>query len=115
MRISDWSSDVCSSDLIPKKVKIKDFAHLLPKEIQEFTTEFVYDSEEHQHLSFIQGSGHGGSHPHLVHEFVSSLSKNRQPYPNAVEAANITCVGILAHESAMKGGEIMHLTEFTFS
>jgi len=98
----------------PERVKLKDYAHLLPTEIQQFTTEFVYDSEEHQHLSFIQGSGHGGSHPHLVHEFISSLSNDRQPYPNAVEAANITCVGILAHESAMKGGEIMHLPEFTF-
>src|SRR5690606_20135371 len=98
----------------PERVKVKDYAHLLPKEIQEFTTEFVYGAEENQHLSFIQGSGHGGSHPHLVHEFVSSLVANRQPYPNAVQAANITCVGILAHESAMRGGEIIPLPEFTF-
>ena len=34
-------------------------------------------------------------------------------YPNAVESANITCTGILAHESALKGGEIVHLPEWT--
>jgi predicted dehydrogenase len=99
----------------PSRVKIPDYAHLLPEEIQHFTTAGVYDSEDNQHLSFIQGAGHGGSHPHLVHEFVSALVEGRQPYPNAQQSANITCVGILAHESAMKGGEIIRLPEFTFS
>lgn len=98
----------------PEKVKIPDYAHLLPKEIQHFTTAGVYDSEENQHLSFIQGSGHGGSHPHLVNEFINALIENRSPYPDARESANITCVGILAHESAMKGGEIIQLPDFTF-
>ena len=98
----------------PEKVKIPDYAHLLPEEIQHFTTAGVYDSEENQHLSFIQGSGHGGSHPHLVNEFLKALAENRAPYPDAQESANITCVGILAHESAMKGGEIIPLPDFTF-
>ena len=97
----------------PSKVTIPDYAHLLPKEIQQFTTVGVYDMEEHKHLSFIQGAGHGGSHPHLAHEFLNALVEGRQPYPNAKQSANITCVGILAHESAMKGGEIIHLPEFT--
>ena len=99
----------------PKKVKTPDYAHRLPKEIASFTTAGVYDSESHQHLSFIQGAGHGGSHPHLAHEFISALVEKRQPYPNAQQSANITCVGILAHESAMKGGEITPLPEFTWS
>lgn len=99
----------------PSRIKIPDYAHLLPKEIQHFTTAGVYDSDDNQHLSFIQGAGHGGSHPHLVHEFVNSLIEGRQPYPNAQQSANITCVGILAHESAMKGGEIIHLPDFTHS
>lgn len=100
---------------IPEEVESPDFAELLPKEIQHFTTKGVYDSEEHQHLSFTQGGGHGGSHPHLVHEFVSSLVNSRSPYPNARQSANITCVGILAHESALRGGEIIRLPDFTFN
>tara|TARA_R110002167_G_scaffold67942_8_gene191901 strand:- start:3588 stop:4700 length:1113 start_codon:yes stop_codon:yes gene_type:complete len=100
---------------VPERVKIPDFAHLLPDEISSFTTAGVYDSDDNQHLSFIQGSGHGGSHPHLVHAFLTALVEERQPYPNAVQSANITCVGILAHDSAMKGGEIMKLPEFTLS
>lgn len=100
---------------IPEEVKSPDFAKLLPKEIRHFTTQGVYDSEEHQHLSFTQGAGHGGSHPHLVHEFVNALVLNKSPYPNAKQSANITCVGILAHESALRGGEIIKLPEFTFN
>lgn len=99
----------------PSRVKIPDYAHLLPEEIAPFTTGGVYDSDENQHLSFIQGAGHGGSHPHLVHEFLTALNEGRDPYPNARQSANITCVGILAHESAMKGGEIIPLPEFTLS
>ncbi len=98
---------------IPALVKVPDFAHLLPEEIQPFTRAGVFDDDENQHLSFTQGAGHGGSHPHLVHEFVSALVDDRDPFPNAVQSANWTCVGICAHESALKGGEIVHLPEFT--
>jgi predicted dehydrogenase len=100
---------------IPQEVESPDFAKLLPEPIQRFTTKGVYDADEHQHLSFTQGAGHGGSHPHLVHEFISALQKRRQPYPNAVQSANITCVGILAHESAKQGGKIMKLPKFTLT
>ena len=100
---------------IPQRVKVPDYAHRLPEPIQRFTTKGVYDQDEHQHLSFTQGGGHGGSHPHLAHEFVSALVEGRDPYPNAVQSANWTCVGICAHQSALKGGEIVRLPEFTLS
>ncbi|MFP4091626.1 MAG: Gfo/Idh/MocA family protein [Cyclobacteriaceae bacterium] len=100
---------------IPEEVECPDFAKLLPEEIQHFTTKGVYDEDEHQHLSFTQGAGHGGSHPHLVHQFVDALVNVKDPYPNARQSANITCVGILAHESAKRGGEIIRLPEFTLS
>ena len=97
---------------IPQRVKVPDYAHLLPEPIRMFTTKGVYDLDEQQHLSFTQGAGHGGSHPHLAHEFVMSLVEDRDPFPNAAESANWTCVGILAHESALKGGEIIPLPDF---
>jgi hypothetical protein len=100
---------------IPERVKVPDYGHLLPKEIRDFTLEGVYDAEGHAHLSFIQGGGHGGSHPHLAHEFVDSIVNDRDPYPNAVQSANWTCVGLLAHESAMEGGIIKMLPDFTLS
>jgi predicted dehydrogenase len=100
---------------IPREVHSPDYAHLLPEAVQRFTTKGVYDTDEHQHLSFTQGAGHGGSHPHLVHEFLTSLVDKREPFPNARQSANITCVGILAHESAMQGGKIIALPDFTLS
>lgn len=100
---------------IPEEVECPDYAHLLPEPIQHFTTKGVYDSEEQQHLSFTQGAGHGGSHPHLVHAFVHALVNSKDPYPNARQSANITCVGILAHESAKEGGKIIPMPEFTLS
>lgn len=97
---------------IPERVKVPDYAHLLPESIGMFTTKGVYDLDEQQHLSFTQGAGHGGSHPHLAHEFLMSLVEGRDPFPNAAESANWTAVGILAHESALKGGEIIRIPEF---
>ena len=99
---------------IPSYQKCPDFAHRLPKEIQSFTTKGVYD-DEHSHLSFAQGGGHGGSHPHLAHEILDSLATGRGPFPNAVQSANITCTGILAHESALKGGEIIRMPQWAMS
>lgn len=100
---------------IPQRVKVPDYGHRLPEGIRQFTTKGVYDLDEHQHLSFTQGAGHGGSHPHLAHEFLMALVEGRDPYPNAVKSANWTCVGLCAHESAQKGGEIVRLPEFTLS
>ncbi|TVQ23013.1 MAG: gfo/Idh/MocA family oxidoreductase [Spirochaetaceae bacterium] len=86
---------------IAERVDVPDFAHRLPEPIRKFT-QSIQDAD---HLSFIQGGGHGGSHPHLVHEFVSALIAGRDPYPNAATAANWTSVGICAHQSALAGGE----------
>ena len=96
---------------IPARVKVPDYAHLLPAEIRPFTRT-IQDAE---HLSFIQGGGHGGSHPHLVNEFVSALVQDRDPWPNAVTSANWTCVGICAHQSATQGGAIVRLPDFTLA
>ena len=29
--------------------------------------------QDAEHLSFLQGGGHGGSHPHLVHNFLMAV------------------------------------------
>lgn len=89
-----------------QRVEVPDFAHLLPPEIRQFTSRGVYDAEDNRHLSFTQGSGHGGSHPHLAHEFVTSILEDRAPFPDVHAAANWTSAGICAHESAMTGAEV---------
>ncbi|MGC9328437.1 MAG: Gfo/Idh/MocA family protein [Candidatus Hinthialibacter sp.] len=96
---------------IPERIAVPDYIHLLPPEIRRFTRTI----QDAKHLSFIQGGGHGGSHPHLVNEFLSALLEDRDPWPNAVTSANWTCVGLCAHESAKKGGEITYLPQFTLT
>jgi predicted dehydrogenase len=99
---------------IPKPVEAPDYAKRLPKGIQPFTTKGVYALGKKTHLSFTQGAGHGGSHPHLAHEFLRALVEKRQPFPNAKQSANWTCVGLCAHQSALKGGAIVKLPSFTY-
>jgi predicted dehydrogenase len=88
-----------------------DRADLLPPTVGRYTKRFVYGEDEH-HLSFAQGGGHHGSHPHLVHEFVRSIVEQRAPRIDAVTAANWTVAGICAHESAMAGGREIIIPDF---
>lgn len=94
-----------------RRIHAPDVVDTLPESIQPFTKrEQIVDVN---HVSFIQGAGHGGSHPHLVHEFVSAILEGRSPAIDAVRSANITCAGICAHNSAMQGGQRVALPEFT--
>lgn len=92
-----------------ERVHVPDYGHRLPKEIAEFTGGGVYDDKDNAHTSFIQGAGHGGSHPHLAHEFVSAILEERDSLVDATRAANWTLAGICAHESAMAGGKRIDL------
>ncbi len=95
-------------------IRIKDVPDrqdLLPKEVAMFTKRGVYD-EENAHLSFVQGSGHGGSHPHLVHEFLSSIVEGRKTYIDVVTSAYWTAAGLCAHQSAMNDGKEIVLPVF---
>src|SRR4029077_3424366 len=91
------------NEISTERVKVPDRPDLLPQAIARFTKRGVYD-ETNIHLSFLQGGGHDGSHPHLVHEFISSIVEERQPWPNANTVANWNAPGICAHESAMNNG-----------
>src|SRR5207253_10457149 len=95
---------------IPKRVKVPDYAKLLPGPIQRFTMPAAIQDAEH--LSFLQGGGHGGSHPHLAHNWLVAVLGEKAAMPDAATSANWTMVGICAHESAMKGGERVKIPQF---
>ena len=57
-------------------------------------------------------SGHGGSHTFITHEFVEAVLNNRPPTVNIHEAIAYTAPGIVAHQSALKGGEYMKIPSF---
>jgi len=95
-----------------ERVDVPDFSERLPEGIRKYTTEGVYDTVDNVHLSFKQGSGHGGSHPHLAHEFIMSIVEQRAPFPDVYASANWTSAGICAHESAMQEGRQVQLPKF---
>lgn len=57
-------------------------------------------------------SGHDGSHTFLTHEFISALKEGRRPAVSVYEAVAYTAPGIVAHQSALKGGEQMGVPQF---
>jgi hypothetical protein len=57
-------------------------------------------------------SGHGASHPFLTHEFIRALVEDREPAVDVYEAVAMTAPGIVAHQSALRGGELMKVPRF---
>lgn len=56
-------------------------------------------------------TGHGNSHTFITHEFVSAILEDRHPSVNAWEAAAYTAPGIIAHLSALRGGEALKIPD----
>lgn len=57
-------------------------------------------------------SGHDGSHCFITHEFIDSIVNNRTPEVDIYQALAMTAPGIVAHQSALKGGEHVKIPSF---
>jgi len=55
---------------------------------------------------------HGGSHGPLMNEFVTAILQDRQPLVDIVSALNMSVAGIIAHQSALKDGELLKIPQF---
>ena len=62
----------------------------------------------------VAAGGHGGSHGYLTNEFISSIIQDRKPLVDIGIALNLTVSGIVAHASALKGGEWMKIPGYRF-
>lgn len=60
----------------------------------------------------VEAGGHGGSHGYLMNEFVAAILEDRQPLVNIAWALNMTVAGIVAHQSALKGGELLKIPAY---
>lgn len=58
-------------------------------------------------------SGHEGSHTFLTHEFVETVLTGRKPVVDVFAAVAYTAPGIVAHQSALKGGEQLKVPALT--
>ena len=57
-------------------------------------------------------NGHEGSHHFLVDDFVTAVNTRSLPPVNAWVAARFTLPGIVAHQSALRGGERLDIPDF---
>lgn len=57
-------------------------------------------------------SGHHGSHTFITNEFVDACINGRKPTVDIHEALAYTVPGIIAHESALKGGDSLKIPQF---
>ena len=83
-----------------------DIAGILPPSLARFT-EHADFYVEGMPAPVRVGASHGGSHPFLVHEFISSVVEGRPSRIDARTAAAWTAPGIVAHESALAGGAVL--------
>ena len=56
--------------------------------------------------------GHGGSHGFLTDEYISAILEKRKPMVDVAAALNMTVPGVIAHQSALKGGETLKVPQF---
>ena len=57
-------------------------------------------------------SGHGGSAAFLSAEFIDAIVEEREPTVDVYESIAMTAPGIVAHQSALKGGELLEVPGF---
>ena len=75
------------------------------QQVQRWKTDLLPEPLRHE-------SGHEGSHTFLTHEFIDALVHNRRPTVDVYEALSYTVPGIIAHQSALKGGASMKIPQF---
>jgi len=60
----------------------------------------------------VGGGGHGGSHGHLMSEFIDAILRDRKPWVDVAQALNMSVAGIVAHQSALKDGELLKIPQY---
>lgn len=61
----------------------------------------------------VNAGHHGGSHGHLTTEFVDAILRDRKPWIDVALSLNMTVPGIVAHQSALKDGELLKIPQYS--
>jgi hypothetical protein len=48
-----------------------------------------------------------------MNEFVTAILQDRKPLVDIAQALNMTVSGVVAHQSALKGGELLKIPQYT--
>ena len=94
-------------------MKVPDYAHRLPEEIQPFTTKGVYDMDENV-ASVVQARRRprrlaSAPGPRVRH---GAGRRTAIRFPTRCNRPTGPASAFCAHQSALKGGEIVRLPEF---
>lgn len=92
------------------ELHVPDRTDSLPEELRRFTRPGVWTPAGRDPVRV--EAWHGGSHPHLVHEFVSAVHEGRRPAVDERVAASVTAPGIVAHESALLRGATLEVPAY---
>ncbi len=60
----------------------------------------------------VGAGGHGGSHGLLTNEFIDAILRDRKPWVDIATSLNMTVAGIVAHQSALKDGELLKVPHY---
>jgi predicted dehydrogenase len=94
-----WTDNHTTTDLA-----VSDMRDPLPDEVAEVFRAASKTSDFY--------GGHGGSHAYLVHEFVDAIAHERTPAINVWEAARYMAAGVMAHQSALRDGELLDVPDW---
>ena len=112
-----WKENLRTEPLTAKPLKVtelsdEEMCDKLPVEVAVcFKQAMKKKADSGQTAEFISG-GHGGSHPHLVHEFVDAIANDRQPAINIWQAVRYMAMGVMAHKSALQDGKTLDVPDW---
>ncbi len=89
----------------------RNFPQLLPAELAQFVLPSQVQLPGMRAPALVNAQ-HGGSHPHLVAEFVASIVQDRPARIDARRSAQWTAPGICAHDSALANGTTIHVPQY---
>jgi predicted dehydrogenase len=96
--------------IVRTELHVPDRVDTLPEELRRFTRPGIWTPDGLPPMRV--EAWHGGSHPHLVHEFVSAVHGGRRSAIDERVAASITAPGIVAHESALLRGAMLEVPAY---
>lgn len=92
-------------------VATSDCRERLPESIRRFADHYDWEPADGGPTEH-RLAEHGGSHPHLVDEFINAIVEDRPAAIDAVVGARWTAPGIVAHHSALAGGTEQSVPQF---
>lgn len=111
--MSDSDNNGSAGNMDPRLLKMEWDDHTSPVSIAAIEGFAKIQDKDRLPKSFrsIPPFSHFNSHPFLVDDFCRAVVEGKLPPNNAWDAARYMIPGLIAHESALKGGELMDIPD----